>query len=68
MTRHASTLLLAVIGILAIAATAAAQEAAATSFDALGERLRIGQSIWVTDRRDGKFVASSSGSRTTNSC
>ena len=49
MTRHAWTVLLAVVGILATAATGSAQEAAAASFDSLVERIRIGQLIWVTD-------------------
>jgi hypothetical protein len=38
-----------VIGILATAATGAAQETAAASFETLVERIRIGQVIWVTD-------------------
>jgi len=50
MTLHAWTVPLAVIGILATAATGSAQEAAAASFDALVERIRIGQLIWVTDQ------------------
>lgn len=50
MTRHAWTVLFAVIGILATAPTGFAQEATAASFDALVERIRIGQSIWVTDQ------------------
>jgi hypothetical protein len=50
MTRHAWTVLFAVIGILATAATGSAQEPAAAPFDTLVERIRIGQSIWVTDQ------------------
>jgi hypothetical protein len=50
MTRHACTILMAAIGILATAAPGSAQEPAAASFDSLMERIRIGQLIWVTDQ------------------
>jgi hypothetical protein len=48
--RCPSTVLLAVLAVLATAATGFAQAGAGTSFDALAERLRVGQSIWVTDQ------------------
>jgi hypothetical protein len=47
--RRCRIALVAVIGILMSAAAGSAQQAAATSFDALAERIRVGRRIWVTD-------------------
>jgi hypothetical protein len=48
MTLRVWTVVLAVAGLAATSAAAFAQEAA-SSFDALAGRIRVGQQIWVTD-------------------
>jgi hypothetical protein len=44
------SVLLALIGVLVAAATGSAQVGPTASFDELGERIHIGQSVWVTDQ------------------
>jgi hypothetical protein len=50
MIRRPWTVLVLAAGFLATATAASAQESAA-SFDALGERIQVGQLIWVTDTK-----------------